>query len=179
MTLKERYQKEAIPALKEQFGYNNPMSVPRINKVSVNVGLGSNFKDSRYLEVVEDVLTRITGQKPVKNRARKSISNFRIREGHIIGMSVTLRGERMYQFLDKLVSVTLPRVRDFQGLRPKSVDHQGNIAIGFKDYLAFPEIRSDEVEILHGLEVSVATSATSREEGQALFAALGFPFKKS
>lgn len=178
MNIKEIYKKEAIPALKEQFGYTNINAVPKIEKISVNVGLGNNFKDSKYLETVEEVLTRITGQRPVKNRARLSISNFKIREGNIIGMSVTLRGKRMEDFLTKLLAITLPRVRDFQGLNPKGVDKQGNLSIGFKEHLAFPEINPDEVETVHGLEVTIATSAKTKEEGYALFEKLGFPFKK-
>ena len=178
MEIKEIYKKEVVPALKDQFGFTNDLAVPKIEKISINVGLGKHFKDSRYMEVVEDVLTRISGQRPVKNRARLSISNFKIREGNIIGMSVTLRGNRMYDFLNKLLNVSIPRMRDFQGLNSKSVDKQGNLSIGFKEQLSFPEVNTDEVEIVHGLEVSIATSAQTRDEGVALFTALGFPFKK-
>lgn len=178
MQLKEKYTTEIIPALKDEFGYKNGMQVPKVVKISINVGLGGNFKDAKYLGVVENVLRRISGQKPVQRRAKKSISNFKIREGNIIGMSVTLRGQRMYDFLNKLINVTLPRVRDFQGISPKVVDKQGNMSVGFKEYLAFPEIRSDEVEVMHGLQVSVATTAQTYEEGLALFKKLGVPFKK-
>lgn len=176
MTLKERYKKEIVPALKEKFGYTNDLAVPKLLKVSINVGIGKHFKDAKYIEVAEDVLTRISGQKPIKTRARKSISNFKIREGNIIGLAVTLRGNMMYDFLDKLINVTMPRVRDFRGLTVKSVDRNGNMSIGFKEYLPFPEIRSDEVEVMHGLQVSIDTSANSNDEGIELLAAIGIPF---
>ncbi len=179
MNLQEKYKKNIIPELKKIFGYKNDLQVPKVVKVSINVGLGSRFKDSKFLEVVEDVLTRISGQKPVPRRARKSISNFKIREGNIIGMSVTLRGKRMYDFLTKLLNITLPRVRDFQGIKPESVDKQGNLSIGFKEYLPFPEIRSDEVEVIHGLQVTIDTTAKTRDEGFELFRLMGFPFKKN
>lgn len=179
LQLQEKYKKEVVPELMKKYSYKNTMSVPKITKVSLNVGLGSNFKDAKYLDVVENVLTRVSGQKPRRNRAKKAISNFKIREGHIIGMSVTLRGKRMYDFLYKLINITLPRERDFQGLKKNSIDKQGNMAIGFKEYLAFPEIRSDEVELLHGLEVSIATTAQTKEEGYDLLALLGFPFNKN
>lgn len=177
-SIKEKYKESVIPALKKELGYKNLMAIPKMQKVSINVGLGSQFKDAKLLEVMENVLTRISGQKPVRRRARLSISNFKIREGNIIGMSVTLRGNRMYDFLDKLLNITFPRERDFQGLNPKSIDGQGNLSIGFKEYLAFPEIRSDEVERLHGLQITITTSAETKKEGLALFTALGFPFKK-
>lgn len=178
MTLQEKYKKEIVQALKEEFKFSNDLEVPKIEKISINVGLGANYKNSKFLEVVEDVLTRISGQKPVPRRAKKAISNFKIREGNIIGMSVTLRGKRMYDFLTKLLNITLPRVRDFQGINPKSVDRQGNLSIGFKEYLPFPEIRSDEVEVMHGLQVSIGSSATTKEQGYALYKHLGMPFKK-
>jgi large subunit ribosomal protein L5 len=178
MTAKEKYTSEVVPALKEEFGYANPMQVPKITKISLNVGLGAHYKDAKFMEVVENVLTRISGQKPVQRRARKAISNFKIREGNIIGMSVTLRGKRMYDFFEKFINITLPRVRDFQGINPRTVDKQGNISIGFKEYLAFPEIRSDEVEVMHGLQVSIATSANNRQEGLALLKHMGIPFKQ-
>lgn len=179
MALQEKYKKEIVSALKEEFGYSNDLEVPKLEKVSINVGLGANYKNSKFLEVVEDVLTRISGQKPVPRRAKKAISNFKIRDGNIIGMSVTLRGKRMYEFLAKLMDITLPRVRDFQGINPKSIDRQGNLSIGFKEYLPFPEIRTDEVEVMHGLQVSISSSAKNKEVGYALFKHLGVPFKKS
>ena len=174
--LKEKYTKEIVPALKEKFNYKNDFAVPKMVKVSINVGLGKNFKDAKLLEVMEGVLLRISGQKPIKTRARLSISNFKIREGNIIGMAVTLRGERMYDFVNKLINITLPRVRDFRGLPKSIVDKTGNASIGLREHMAFPEISSDEVEVIHGLEVNIDTTAKNQEEGIALLTALGFPF---
>ncbi|MFH1286490.1 MAG: 50S ribosomal protein L5 [Candidatus Magasanikbacteria bacterium] len=172
-----KYKKEVLPALMEQFGYKNPMQVPKITKVTINVGYGRNVKDKAFIENVGKTLSVITGQKPVHNKATKSISNFKIREGMNIGVSVTLRGKRMYDFVDKLVSVTFPRVRDFRGIDPKSFDRQGNYAIGFKENIAFPEVNSDAVDKIHGLEVIISTTARNREEGFGLLKAFGFPFK--
>lgn len=174
----KKYKEVVIPALKERFGYDNRYQVPRITKVTLNVGLGRAVKDANYKEVVTDSLTRITGQKPVTTRAKKSIASFKIREGQIIGMKVTLRKKRMLDFLMKLVTVVLPRVRDFRGLDIKAVDAQGNVSIGFRESTAFPEVKSDELENIHGLEVAISTTAESREEGMALCTLLGFPFKK-
>lgn len=176
--LKEQYQKEILSALKQKFGYKNNLAVPRIEKVVLNVGTGQGLKDPKFNEVVEDTLLRITGQKPVKAVAKKSISNFKVREGQVVGLSVTLRGTRMYEFLDKLINVTLPRVRDFRGLDDKSVDPRGNLNLGFKEHIAFPEIKSDEVEKIHGLQISVVTTAKNKEEGLELLTLLGFPFRK-
>lgn len=176
--LKEKYQNTVRSALKEKFDYKNILAVPKIEKVVLNVGTGPGLKDAKFNEVVEATLERITGQKPVKVGAKKSISNFKIREGLIVGMMVTLRGQRMYDFLDKLINVTLPRVRDFRGLDPKSVDPQGNLNIGFQEHIAFPEIKSDEVEKIHGLQVSVVTSAKTKAEGLELLKLLGFPFQR-
>lgn len=177
--LKEKYQKEVIPAMQEQFGITNVMAVPKINKVTINIGLGQNLKDSRYLEIVEDTLRRITGQNPVKTKARKSIAGFKIREGAIVGMKVTIRGKRMWNFVDKLVNVVFPRVSDFRGIDPKVIDRGGNFSYGFKEHIAFPEINPDEIEHLHGLEVVISTTANNQKEGLALFTGLGFPFKKA
>ena len=176
--IKEKFIKTTLSQLKEKFGYKNDMAVPRIEKVVVNVGTGQGLKDSKYNEVVEATLERITGQRPVKVGAKKSISNFKIREGQVVGMMVTLRGKRMYDFIDKLVNVTMPRVRDFRGIDPKSVDKQGNLNLGFKEHIAFPEIHSDEVEKIHGLQVTVTTTANNHEEGLELLSQLGFPFIK-
>jgi len=176
--LKEKYKKEIIPALKEAFGYRNDLAVPHIEKVCLNVGMGQGLKDKDFKEVVQQTLLRITGQKPVLTKARKSISNFKIREGMVVGAKVTLRKDRMWGFLDKLVNVTFPRVRDFRGISPKIVDRSGNLSIGFKEYLAFPEIKPDEVEKLHGLQITIQTTAKNKEEGMKLFELLGFPFKK-
>ncbi len=178
LRLKEQYNKEILPALKKQFGYKNNLAAPKVEKVVVNVGTGQGLKDAKFNDAVEDTLTRITGQKPVRTVAKKSISNFKIREGLVVGQSVTLRGPRMYEFLDKLINATLPRVRDFRGLDPKSVDPQGNLNIGLKEHIAFPEIKSDEVEKIHGLQVAVVTTAKTRTEGLELLKLLGFPFHK-
>lgn len=177
MRLKEKYNKEIIPALKKEFKYTNPFSVPKLTKAVVNVGVGRFTKDKVYIENVRETLAKITGQQPMLNPARKSISAFKIREGMIVGVSVTLRGRRMYDFIEKLVAVSLPRVRDFRGLSSKLVDRSGNLSIGFKESSCFPEIRADEIEKSHGLEICLATTAKTREEGLALFKLMGFPFK--
>ena len=178
MNLKEKYQKVVIPALKEKFGYKNNLAIPRIDKVVVNVGTGQGLKDAKFNEVVAATLERITGQRPIRVAAKKSISNFKIRAGLVVGMMVTLRGKRMHDFVDKLINITLPRVRDFRGLETRSVDPQGNLNLGFKEHIAFPEIKSDEVEKIHGLEISIVTTAKSREEGLELLTLLGLPFRK-
>ena len=176
--LKEKYEKEIVPALQKEFEYKNKLAVPRLTKITVNIGLGRSLSDSKFTDVAVDTLTRITGQKPVLTRARKSISNFKIREGMAVGAKVTLREDRMYDFLDKLMNIALPRVRDFRGVGMKTVDSHGNLNLGFPEHIVFPEIKSDEVESLHGLEVSVSTTAKTREEGVALFTMLGMPFKQ-
>lgn len=178
MRLQVKYKKEIVPGLKKKLGYKNIMSVPHLDKVVLNVGLGKALQDVKYLEVMEDVMTRISGQKPAKTRAKKSISNFKIREGMAIGLKVTLRGSKMWDFVEKLVTVTLPRVRDFRGLETESFDGQGNYAIGFKEFLAFPEIGVDEVDRLHGLQVIIATTAKNDADAKELLVSLGFPFKK-
>jgi len=178
MSLKEQYKKEILPKMKEKFGYENDFQVPKLLKIVVNVGFGRRAKEKTYIDNVVNSLQRITGQKPILNKAKKSISSFKIREGMIIGSSVTLRGERMNHFLEKLIHVSFPRIRDFRGLVDKGIDKRGNLTIGFKEHLAFPEINSDEVENVFGLEVCFHTSATNREEGLELFKLLGFPFKK-
>lgn len=177
MRLKEKYQKEIIPALIKKFNYENPAGVPKVKKVTVNVGINSARNDAKFLDAMENVLERITGQKPVKCRAKKSVSNFKIREGMVVGMKVTLRGQRMYDFLEKLIAIALPRVRDFRGISKNNVDEAGNLNIGFKEYTSFPEINADEVEHMHGLEVSITTNAETKEKGEELFKLLGFPFK--
>ncbi|MFH1315104.1 MAG: 50S ribosomal protein L5 [Candidatus Uhrbacteria bacterium] len=177
-TLQEQYKKEVIPALQEEFGIKNINAVPKIEKVTLNVGLGSGIKDAKYQEIVEDTLKRISGQKPVANKARISVAGFKIREGMIVGMKVTLRGKRMWDFIDKLVNVTFPRISDFRGIGPKAIDQNGNFSYGFKEHVAFPEIRPDEIETIHGLEVNITTSATNYDQGMLLFKKLGFPFKK-
>jgi large subunit ribosomal protein L5 len=178
MSLKERYKTEIAPQLAKELGKKNVFEVPTVSCISVSVGIPAANKDQKLFEVVDNALARITGQKAIKTKAKKSISGFKIRQGLEIGMCVTLRGRRMWDFLDKLINVTLPRVRDFRGIPVKSLDRQGNISLGFRECLPFPEVRSDEVEKVHGLEVTIVTSTKDREEGRALLKALGFPFKK-
>jgi len=178
MRLKEKYNKEVVPKLKEKFGYKNINQVPKITKAVVNVGFGRHAKEKAYIEKVVDGLKRISGQKPVMAKARKSISSFKIREGMVIGASVKLRGARMYDFIDKLINITFPRVRDFRGISEKIIDRQGNLTVGIKEHLSFPEIKADDVENIFGLEISLSTNAKTREEGLEMFRLMGFPFKK-
>lgn len=178
MRLKELYKKEIVPKLKEKFGFKNILEIPRYKKVVVNVGFGRHSKEKDYIDNVVNTLTMISGQKPVLNKAKKAISSFKIREGMIIGAKVTIRGGRMYDFIEKLINITFPRVRDFRGISEKNVDKEGNMTIGFKENIAFPEIKAEEIEKIHGLEVSILTSAKSREEALELYKLTGFPFKK-
>ncbi|MFA5358790.1 MAG: 50S ribosomal protein L5 [Patescibacteria group bacterium] len=178
MRLQEKYNKEIKAALKEKFGKDNVMSVPKVTKIVLNIGASKALQDPKYLEIMESTLARISGQKPIKTRAKKSIAAFKIRQGMVVGFKVTLRGIRMWDFLEKLINVTMPRSRDFRGLDEKGFDGKGNYSLGFKEYIAFPEIRSDEVEKQHGLEVTIITTAKNDEEGFALLSALGVPFKK-
>lgn len=174
------YKKTVTSALKVERGYKNVMEVPRVTKLVLNVSFGRHAKEEKYIDSVERTLKLITGQKPVRNKAKKSISNFKIREGMEIGASVTLRGPRMYDFLDRLITLTLPRVRDFRGLPTTSFDGRGNYTLGFKEHLAFPEIGGTEAgDVIHGLEITVCTTATSTEEGYALLKNIGFPFRKT
>lgn len=179
MNLKEKYNQEIRPALQQTFHYKSVVGAPRFTKVVVNVGFGKLLKDAKIQETVGNTLLRITGQKPVFTAARKSISNFKVREGQVIGAKVTLRGDHMYDFLDKLVNITFPRMRDFRGLSEKSFDRCGNFSVGFKEHVAFPEVGSDEVDRLHGLEVAVATDAKTPAEAKMLFSLAGFPLQKS
>ncbi len=172
-----QYKKEVVPALKEEFGYKNIMQVPKIKKVIVNVGYGRHVKDKSYIDKVENTLATITGQKPVHNKARKSISNFKIRAGMPIGASVTLRGKSMYDFLYRLNHLALPRVRDFRGISKKGFDKQGNYTLGLKEQIAFPELGAETADFVHGMEITVVTSANSKKEGESLLSKLGFPFK--
>lgn len=176
MTLKERYQQEVVPMLKKELDITNIHAVPKVTKVVVSVGLSQGIKDPKVLETVEQTLVRITGQKPVKTKAKKAISNFKVREGMVVGMMVTLRGQRMWDFLTRLTQTTFPRIRDFRGVSPKVMDKQGNATFGFREHIAFPEIRADEVERLHGLQITVATTAGDRKVGLKLLTSLGFPF---
>ncbi len=176
--LKEKYNTEIAPKLMAENGIKNPMALPRIEKVVLNVGINAGRKDPQYAEIVTNTLARIAGQKSVETKAKKSIASFKIREGMTVGAMLTLRGKRMYDFVEKLINITLPRIRDFRGLDEKNVDQNGNLNLGFKEHIAFPEISSDEVEKIHGLQVTVVTNAASREEGLSLFRLMGFPFKK-
>lgn len=174
-----QYKEVAVKNLKEKRGYKNIMQVPKISKVVLNVGFGRHTKEKSYSEGVVKTLEKITGQKAVLNKAKKSISNFKIRQGQEIGASVTLRGDQMYEFLYKLIHLTLPRVRDFRGLNPKSFDKKGNYTLGFKENLAFPEMGVEASELIHGVELTVATTANNPEEGLALLTEVGFPFKQT
>lgn len=167
-----------MPKLKKELDIKNDLAVPRVSGVSMNVGFGKHSKDKDHLDSVLDNLKAISGQKPVLTKAKKAISAFKIRQGMPIGARVTLRDRRMYDFIEKLVNIYFPRVRDFRGISEKSVDDKGNLTIGFKEVLAFPEIEAQNVENVHGLEVSIPTTAKDRKEGLALFKALNFPFKK-
>lgn len=175
--LKRKYKDIIVSEMKSKFGYKNDLAVPKLEKVVVAVGLSQGLKDPKFLEIVEDTLKKITGQKPVKTKAKKSISNFKIRKGMPVGMIVTLRGSRMYDFVDKLISVALPRVRDFRGLSPKFLDKAGNLSIGFRENICFPEVKSDEIEKIHGLQVTIKTTAKNQEEGLEFLKLLGFPFQ--
>ena len=175
--LKERYEKEAVPALTKEFGYTTVMAVPKIAKVVVNMGLGEATSNAKIIEVGADELGRITGQKPVVRRAKKSIAAFKVRKGQPIATSVTLRGERMYEFLDRLVSIALPRVRDFRGVSPKGFDGRGNFTLGLKDQLLFPEIDYMKVDKSRGMNVSVVTTAKTDQEARKLLQLIGMPFR--
>ncbi|MGE5426137.1 MAG: 50S ribosomal protein L5 [Bacillota bacterium] len=179
MSLKATYQKEILPSLKEQFSYKNNLLVPHLKKVVINIGFGKHAKEKEAISNIEKSLTKISGQKPVMTKAKKSISAFKVREGQVIGAVATLRGDRMYDFVEKLVKITFPRVRDFRGISDKGVDRNGNMTIGFKDYSAFPELRAEDMDQAFGLEICLNTNARSRAEGLALFTAFGFPFKKN
>ena len=177
MSLQNFYKETVAPKLAEDLGLKNALAVPKISKVTLNVGLGQGIKEAKYLETAEATLRRITGQQPVKCKARVSISNFKIRKGMVVGMKVTLRGKRMWDFLDRLVNVTLPRVRDFRGISPDALDERGYYSLGFREHVSFPEISPDEIEVIHGLQVVITTTAKNKEQGRALLTALGFPFK--
>ncbi|MDD5342246.1 MAG: 50S ribosomal protein L5 [Patescibacteria group bacterium] len=176
--LEKLYREKVVPEMRRSFGYKNDLAVPRLVKAVINIGTGNATRDEKTKQAYTETLTRITGQKPVVRLARKSISSFKVRKGMAVGLSVTIRRRRLYDFVNKLVNVTLPRVRDFQGLEPKSLDGNGNLNIGFKENTVFPEIKPDEVENIHGLEVAIVTNAKSNKEALKLFELLGFPFKK-
>jgi len=173
--LKVRYRDELVPALKETLGLGNVMEVPRVEKVVLNMGVGDALKDGRMLDAAVEDLTTIAGQKPVVTKARKSIAGFKLREGNAIGVKVTLRGDRMWEFLDRLISLALPRIRDFRGLSPDAFDGHGNYTFGVTEQLIFPEIDYDKVLKVRGMDITIVTTARSDDEGRALLAAMGFP----
>jgi len=176
--LKQRYTKEIAPAMGKEYGYKNVMAIPKLEKIVINIGLGEAIQNSKLLDNAADELGQIAGQRPVITRAKKSIASFKLRKGMPIGCSVTLRGERMFEFLDRLVSVALPRVRDFKGLNPDAFDGRGNYTLGLKDQLIFPEIDYTKVDKMRGMNITFVTSAMSDEEARTLLSHLGLPFRK-
>ncbi len=176
--LKERYEKEVVPAMMERFGYKNVMQVPRLVRISVNIGLGEALQNPKAIEFATNDLATITGQKPVVRRARKSIATFKLREGNPIGVSVSLRGRRMWDFLDRLMNIALPRQRDFQGVSPDAFDGHGNYSLGLQEQLVFPEIDYDSIDKLRGMGITIVTTAKTDEEGRELLRLLGMPFKR-
>ena len=174
--LKDKYLNEVVPGLQEKFNYTNVMTIPKLDKVTLNIGLGEAVSNPKAVEAAVNDLTKISGQKPVVTKAKKSIATFKVREGMPIGVKVTLRGEKMYEFVDKLFSIALPRVRDFHGVSPKSFDGRGNYTLGLKEQLIFPEIEYDKIDRVRGLEIVFSTTATTDEEGRELLKLLGMPF---
>jgi large subunit ribosomal protein L5 len=177
--LKERYKSEVVPALMKEFSYGNVMQVPQLKKIVVNIGMGEALQNAKALDNAVSDVTAITGQKPVITRAKKSIANFKVRAGNPIGVTVTLRGERMYEFFDRLVNVALPRIRDFSGAPRNAFDGRGNYSLGLREQLIFPEIEYDKIDRIRGMEVTMVTSARNDEEGRRLLQLLGVPFSKS
>jgi large subunit ribosomal protein L5 len=176
-SLLQKYRKEGIPLMMKQFSYKNTMGVPKIEKVVINVGMGKATQDVKLLDAAAKEIAVITGQKPVITRAKKSIAGFKLREGMPVGCTVTLRGNRMYEFLDRLMNVALPRIRDFKGVSPKSFDGRGNYTIGIKEQFIFPEIEYDKVVSVHGMDIIIVTTAKTDEEGKNLLSFLGMPFR--
>ena len=176
--LKERYQKEVSPAIAKEFEIKNPMAIPRVEKIVINMGMGEAITNNKVLDTAGDELRAITGQKPVITKAKKSIASFKLRQGMPIGVMVTLRGDRMYEFLDRLVSIALPRVRDFRGVSPKAFDGRGNYTIGVREQLIFPEIDFNKVDKLRGMNISIVTTAQNDEQARALLKGLGMPFRQ-
>ncbi len=176
--LKEYYEKEVVPSLKEEFGYKNVNEIPKLEKVVINMGLGEAVADVKVIDKAVEELTLISGQKPVVTKARKSIASFKLREGMPIGAMVTLRGERMYEFLDRLINAVLPRVRDFRGISSKAFDGRGNYTLGLSDQSVFPEIEYDSIDKLRGMNITVVTTASTDDEARSLLAAFGMPFRK-
>lgn len=176
--LKDKYTNEVVPALMERFNYENIMQVPKLEKIVVNTGIGSSQENPKVVENAVHDLETITGQHPVVTKAKKSISNFKLREGMNVGVKVTLRGKKMYDFLDKLVSISLPRVRDFRGVSPKSFDGRGNYALGIKEQLIFPEIEYDAIDQIRGMDIVIVTTAETDEEAKVFLEQMGMPFRK-
>ena len=176
--VRKKYQETAVPALMQKFEYKNTMQVPKLKSIVLNTGMGEAVQNSKAMEFAQYALTQISGQKPVVRRAKKSIANFKLREGMPIGCCVTLRGERMYDFLDRLITVALPRVRDFRGVPKKGFDGRGNYTMGLKEQIVFPEINMDKLDKIRGLNITFVTSAKSDDEGRALLGQLGLPFRK-
>jgi large subunit ribosomal protein L5 len=176
--LKEKYRSEIAPALAKEFGINNPMAIPKVQKVIVNMGMGEAISNSKILDTAVEELRTITGQKPVVTKAKKSIASFKLRQGMSIGTMVTLRGDRMYEFLDRLISVALPRVRDFRGVSGKAFDGRGNYTLGIREQLIFPEIDFNKVDKTRGMNISIVTTAANDEQARALLKALGMPFRQ-
>jgi len=177
--LKEDYKSRVAPALKKQFGYKNPMQIPSVTKIIVNMGVGEAATNSKLMEGALSDMAAITGQKPVTTRARKSISNFKLRDGMPVGCRVTLRGEQMWEFLDRLINVTLPRIRDFRGVSPKAFDGRGNYTLGLKEQIIFPEIDYDKVDKVRGMDITIVTTANTNDEGRALLKEFSMPFRKN
>lgn len=177
--LKVVFQEKVLPAMMKEFGYKNPMQVPRIERIVLNVGMGEAVQNVKLLESAAGELEQITGQKPVLTRAKKAIAGFKLREGIPIGVKVTLRGTRMHEFMDRLVSVALPRIRDFRGISPKAFDGRGNYTLGLKEQLTFPEIKYDDIASIHGMDITFVTTAKRNDEAKALLAHLGMPFRAS
>jgi large subunit ribosomal protein L5 len=175
--LQERYQQEIVPTLTKEFSFRNTLEVPRVNKIVLNIGLGEALQNARAVDAAVGDLTAIAGQKPVVTRAKKSVANFKLRQGQAIGAMVTLRGQRMYEFLDRFINIALPRIRDFRGVSRRSFDGHGNYSYGLREQIVFPEIEYDQVDKLRGLEISIVTSARNDAEGYALLKQFGMPFR--
>ncbi len=175
--LRDHYKEQVVPALMEKFGYKSVMQVPRIEKITLNMGVGEAVADKKVLQFAMDDMAKISGQKPVITRARKSVAGFKIREGWPIGCKVTLRAERMYEFLDRLINIAIPRIRDFRGLSGKSFDGRGNYSMGVKEQIIFPEVDYDKIDALRGMDITITTTARSDEEAKALLDGFNFPFK--
>jgi large subunit ribosomal protein L5 len=175
--LRDYYKDTVVKKLTEQFGYETPMQVPRISKITLNMGVGEAINDKKIIDNAVEDLTKIAGQKPVVTKARKSVANFKVREGYPVGCKVTLRSERMYEFLDRLISIAIPRIRDFRGLSPRAFDGRGNYSMGIKEQIIFPEVDYDKIDALRGMDITITTTASSDEECRALLAAFDFPLR--